>query len=139
MEELKDMSFEELVLEYLQSAKQRAEITSRLAELQKENDELAIVNCNVCNDALVDKLRVKEREQQITDLQKGIDALMMDVKRLSNEKHDLTQKVEDLECCGNCKWYYKLLDCENKISIHYCPQWKSDSMTREERGKKWKN
>ena len=78
----------------------------RVAELEKENKELKFLNA---------------------DQKKEIDGLVWDI-----EQHlaALIKQNEDLKCCGNCKLYYKLSGCENKISIHYCPQWQSDQMTR---------
>lgn len=55
--------------------------------------------------------------------------------KLMTENAALRQQVENLRCCGNCFNFYQGLCCPttNEPVNHYCEQYESDNMTREDR------
>jgi hypothetical protein len=57
------------------------------------------------------------------------------IEELEKENALLKKQVEDLRCCGNCFNFYQGLCCPttNEPVNHYCEQYESDNMTREDR------
>jgi cell division protein FtsB len=103
-----------------------------------------IEGTNAFNELLRRFTDLQVKVQELEKENKDLDIL---IKEINQQIADLQQQLENSKCCGNCINYFckeEVYFCSvYKNSIphprpnHYCPNWRSDALTQEQKGKQY--
>ena len=76
-----------------------------------------------------------DAKQQLKEANKQTEEGYKTIEELIDGEARLTQKIEDMQCCGNCKHLFKDTCKDKMLTMEWtiCEKWISDNLTKEER------